>query len=66
MFLSLSDLVALTGLTRPGAQCRWLREHGYRHDRDVQGRPVVLRAEVERHLLSGSRTQREPQVRIAP
>jgi hypothetical protein len=65
MFLSPADLVTLTGLTRYSAQCRWLTEHGYRHERDVQGRPVVLRSEVERRLSTAAKPAREPSLRVA-
>lgn len=50
-FLAPEDLYSLTGLkTRPG-QIRWLQERGYRHEVSAVGRPVVLWAEVERHLV---------------
>ena len=65
MFLTPDELATLTGLTRYSAQCRWLREHGYRHERDVQGRPVVLRSEVERRLSTAAKPAREPTLRVA-
>lgn len=54
MFLTPEEVVALTGYQRWSAQRRWLTQRGYRHDVLGSGRPVVLRAEVERHLLGGS------------
>lgn len=59
MFLAPTDLEALTGYVRPADQCRWLRAHGYKHERAASGRPVVLIAEVERRLLSKPRTRTE-------
>ena len=50
-FLTPEDLYSLTGLkTKPG-QIRWLCDHGYKHEVAATGRPVVLWAEVERHLV---------------
>lgn len=64
MFLTPDDLAALTGLTRPSAQARWLREHGYRHEVNAAGGVALLRSEVERHLLGGPAGKREPRVKL--
>jgi len=58
MFLTDDDLRTLTGRARPSAQLRWLSANGYRHAVAADGRPVVLRAEVEARLSSGSKTAR--------
>lgn len=64
MFLPPDDLARLTGLKRPSAQVRWLSQHGWRFEVDAWGRPVVLREEAERRMLSGP-VRREPKVRVA-
>ena len=63
VFLSADDLARLTGLLRPSAQCRWLAAHNWRFEVDRFGRPVVLRAEAERRMLSGP-VRREPKLRV--
>ena len=65
MFLSQAELAELTGLKRPSAQARWLAQAGLRHVLGADGRPRVLRAEVERHMLSGPVNARPPQLRVA-
>ena len=65
MFLSPAELAELTGLKRPSAQARWLAQAGLRHVLGADGRPRVLRAEVERAMLGGPVKQRPPQLRIA-
>ncbi|MCE5393963.1 MAG: DUF4224 domain-containing protein [Acidithiobacillus sp.] len=58
-FLTPEDLYNLTGLkTKPG-QIRWLQERGYRHEVSAVGRPVVLWAEVERHLIGAGAAPRK-------
>ena len=57
MFLSPDDLYELTDYIRPVDQRRWLKEHGFAHEIGASGRPKVLRAEVERHLLGGSKSK---------
>ena len=47
MFLSVDELAAASGRTRPTAQLRWALDRGLiPHDRmtDSDGRPLVLRA----------------------
>lgn len=63
MFLTATDLEALTGRKRWRSQVQWLQTHGYRHDLTAAGRPVVLREEVERHML-GSDKKRAAQPRL--
>ena len=62
MFLTADDLALLTGYTRWSAQRRWLTARGYRHEVTAAGRPVVARAEVERHLVGTT----APRARTAP
>ena len=50
LFLDRDELVQLTGRKRPSSQIKWLREHGYPVEVSAAGRPIVLRAEVERRL----------------
>lgn len=58
LLLSRSEMVELTGYTQAAAQFRWLRMRGWKHDVGADGRPRVLRAEMERHMLgSKSRTK---------
>jgi hypothetical protein len=64
MFLTADELVELTGLKRPGAQVRWLAAAGIRCLVAADGRPRVLRAEVERLLSSGPPARRDPELRI--
>ena len=64
MFLTPSDLIELTGRTRASAQVRWLAAQGLRFVLGADGRPRVLRAEVEGRMLS-KRPAREPRVRVA-
>ena len=53
IFLTPEELQELTGRKRASAQIRWLKERGYPVEESAAGRPVVLRAEVERRLSSG-------------
>jgi len=69
MFLSPDDLYQLTDYIRPADQRRWLREHGFAHEVGSSGRPKVLPAEVERHLLGGGTSNRarlasEPKLKL--
>ena len=52
MFLSADEVRELTGRTRASAQVRWLAGNGLRFVLGADGRPRVLRAEVEGRLLS--------------
>ena len=64
MFLTPDELATLTGRKRASAQLRWLSGNGLRFIVGADGRPRVLRAEVEGRLLS-KRPAREPRVRVA-
>ncbi|MHB8562639.1 MAG: DUF4224 domain-containing protein [Acidiferrobacteraceae bacterium] len=63
MLLTTDELQELTGRKRWNAQLKWLQTHGYRHDVTAAGRPVVLRQEMERHLL-GTSKQRVAEPRL--
>lgn len=54
LFLTDEDLYALTDYKRSAEQLRWLGENNYAHSIGASGRPKVLRAEMERHLVGGS------------
>lgn len=47
MFLSAEDLEALTGYRKPALQRRWLVANGYHFDVRADGRPALLRSQVE-------------------
>ena len=51
IFLSDLEVQQLTGRHRPTAQCHWLQKHGWKHDINAIGRPVVAIAEAERKLV---------------
>jgi hypothetical protein len=53
--LTPADLEAITGRKRPRAQILWLGLNGWRFAVSAAGRPVVLQAEAERHLVGGAR-----------
>ena len=63
MFLSQTELAELCGRKRSSSQIRWLSANGLRYAVGADGRPRVLRAEVEGRLLS-KRPAREPRVRV--
>jgi len=65
MFLTPDELAILTGRKRASSQIRWLAQAGIRHVLAADGRPRVLRAEVERAMLGGPARQSEPRLRIA-
>ena len=70
LFLTDEDLYALTDYKRSAEQLRWLRENNYAHSIGASGKPKVLRAEVERHLVGGtgrasSRSARTPSLDLS-
>jgi hypothetical protein len=65
MFLSQTELADLTGRKRASSQIRWLAQAGIRHVLAADGRPRVLRQEVERAMLGGQTAKREPHLRVA-
>lgn len=44
MFLTVDELVELTGARRPSTQIRWLKSRQIRHYVNLAGHPVVCRA----------------------
>lgn len=66
MFVADSDLRTLTGYTRPSAQLRWLRAHGWTYEVGGDGRPKVSRAYAERRLgaVDSAPPRREPQLHL--
>lgn len=63
-FMAPAELETLTGRRRAAGQRQWLAQHGYRHAVTAAGRPVVLRAEVERHLLGSHRPKADAGPRL--
>jgi hypothetical protein len=55
LFLAPEELAELTDYTRASDQRRWLEEHGWKFEVSRTGRPKVLRAEAEQHMLSAPR-----------
>jgi hypothetical protein len=65
MFLSDAELEALTGYARPRWQKVWLRQNGYPHEIDGQGRPRVLREFVQRRLGGAAgEVEQRPRLRL--
>lgn len=58
IFLTDSDIAELTGYKRPTAQRKWLLRNGYRFEVRADGRPRVMVAEAERHMLGKAQTKR--------
>lgn len=58
LFLSPDQLVELTDRHQRAAQIRWLTAHGWKFETTATGRPRVLVAEMERHMLGGA--QKKP------
>lgn len=64
MFLTPEELQSLTDRKRPADQARWLAANGYRFALSAAGRPKVLHAEVDRHLLSRHRAKADAGPRL--
>jgi hypothetical protein len=60
VLLSQFEIQQVTGYSRPSAQARWLRRHGWKHTVNALGEPVVAVAEFNRHLVGGRAAQQEP------
>lgn len=58
MFLADQQIAELTGYKRPSAQRRWLIRNGYRFEVRGDGRPCVMVAEAERHMLGKTKSKR--------
>jgi hypothetical protein len=63
MFLTAEQLIEVTGFRRPSAQVRWLSRAGMKFAIGGDGQIKVLRAELERYMLSGP-VKREPHLRL--
>lgn len=55
MFVTREELETITGLRQFAAQKRWLIARGWKFELNAGGRPIVLRAEMERRMLSQQR-----------
>lgn len=53
LFVTPEQLVEITDLEQHAAQIRWLERHEWRFEISATGRPKVLVAEMERHMLGG-------------
>lgn len=60
MFLTDLELRKLTGYVLPGAQVRWLRDRGWRFERNRAGRVIVSRSHAERMLGGAAPKGPEP------
>ena len=60
MFLSDPDIEILTGLVRRSAQSRWLLQHGFPHEVNHLGFPIVLKSVVEERLGAKHAKKSEP------
>lgn len=54
MLLTRDEIADLTERRQAAAQIRWLRDRGWKFEIGGNGRPKVLRAEVEKRMLSGA------------
>lgn len=50
IFLDDTEVERLTGYSRPSAQRRWLLDHGWPHEVNGLGKPLLLRSVVEKRL----------------
>jgi hypothetical protein len=62
VFLTDAELAELTGLKRPSAQIRWLRDQKWPHVPGGDGKPKVLRAVVMAKM--GGFVDNEPRLRL--
>jgi hypothetical protein len=53
--LTPAELHEITGTPQHKRQAEWLAERGWKHEPKVDGSMSVLRAEMERHMLTGDR-----------
>lgn len=65
LLLSSLQLVELTDVEQPSAQIRWLMDRGWKFEVGRSGRPKVLLAEAERHMLSGGSARPARQLNLA-
>lgn len=52
MFLTPPEIMELTGYVQRSAQVRWFQNHGWKFELNAGGMPKVLRAEMEKRMLS--------------
>lgn len=64
LFLSPDELRDLTGYRVRKLQAKWLADRGWRHEVDRLGFPKVLRAEMERRMLGGSKPKKERELNL--
>lgn len=59
LLLSRDEVQELTGYRQAASQMRWLTDRGWRFAVGADGRPRVMRAESERHLLGSKARGKE-------
>lgn len=66
MFLTHEEMIQLTGHHFHAYQRRWLDKRGWKYERAVNGRPVVLRSYAEGKLSDGQpeAKQEGPRMRL--
>ncbi len=52
-FLAPKEVEEITGRRQHKRQIEWLVARGWKHEVSAGGRPIVLRAEMERKMLGG-------------
>lgn len=55
--LTSDELLEITDYRRSSDQRRWLDKHGWKYEVGRTGKPKVLRAERDRHMLGGNRAR---------
>ncbi|MGH8631519.1 MAG: DUF4224 domain-containing protein [Burkholderiales bacterium] len=53
LFITPDQLAEVTDRVQHAAQIRWLQAHNWKFEISATGRPRVLVAEMERHMLGG-------------
>lgn len=66
LFLDFDDLYRLTRKKQANAQKRVLKAKGYDFEEDPQGRPLVLRAQIESRILGTAARELEQALKPGP
>ncbi len=59
MFLKPEEIIILTGYRLPAKQKQWLEANGIKHMVPASGRPLVLRKELERAMITHDKAAME-------
>lgn len=65
VFLDPNDVERLTGYKRYSAQSRWLRTHGFAHEVNALGHPIVILSAVAQKLVPKRMGRAKPNLRAA-